>query len=119
VLQRLVVALLDDPGVADLLEQAAATYQHRRQALITALAGHGVPAHGRSGLNVWVPVTEEAPVVTALMREGWAVRAGEAFRLGSTPAIRVTVASLDVGEAPRVADAIAGALRPATSTRSA
>ena len=29
---------------------------------IEALAEHGIAAHGRSGLNVWVPVREEAPV---------------------------------------------------------
>jgi histidinol-phosphate/aromatic aminotransferase/cobyric acid decarboxylase-like protein len=69
-------------------------------------------ASGRSGLNVWINVPEEAAVVAALAARGWAVRAGESYRLESPPAIRVTTAALEVGEAERFADDLQEVLRP-------
>ena len=38
--------------------------------------------------------------------------AGERFRLQSPPAVRITTATLEPDEAPRVAAALAAALRP-------
>jgi hypothetical protein len=76
--------------------------------LLAALRERGVAAHGRSGLNVWVPVREEAPVIQALYEAGWIVLAGERFRLQTGPGIRVTTASLREDEAPAVAEVIAG-----------
>jgi DNA-binding transcriptional MocR family regulator len=107
VLQALVVELLRDPGFERTSAHAADVYTARRDALIAALAERGVPSHGRSGLNVWVPVREEAPIVGALLDAGWGVLAGERFRLATPPGIRVTVATLDVGLAGEVADIIA------------
>ena len=47
---------------------------------------------------------------------GYGVRAGERYRLKSRPAIRVTISTLETREAPRIADEIARALRPAART---
>jgi len=47
--------------------------------------------------------------VRALQDSGWLVLAGERFRISSPPAIRVTIASLNVDEAPVLADLIAEA----------
>jgi DNA-binding transcriptional MocR family regulator len=47
----------------------------RRLKLLAALAEHGIAAHGRSGLNVVLPVTEEATLVAALLQRGWAITA--------------------------------------------
>ena len=58
-----------------------------------------VHAHGRSGLNVWVPVADEGTAVRRLLGAGWAVLPGERFRLRSGPGIRVTVSTLEVAEA--------------------
>ena len=44
-------------------------------------------------------------------------RAGERFRLRSPPAIRVTVSTLDVTEADRLADDIGAAMAPRRRTR--
>lgn len=111
ILQRIAAALLADPAVRGALELASATYARRRQALIDALAGVGLEAMGRSGFNVWLPVPEEAAVVQALWLRGWAVSAGERFRLQAPPAIRITAATLTEAEAPRLAADIAAVLR--------
>lgn len=78
----------------------AEAYRERRQALLTALAGHGIAAHGDSGVNVWVAVPEETAVVVGLLQRGWAVTPGAAFRVQSPPGIRITVSRLDPVEAP-------------------
>ncbi len=119
VLQGLVVGLWSDPAVARLLRRAEATYAKRRRALLDALAARGIAASGRTGLNVWIPVAEEAPTVRVLLDAGWAVSAGERFRIESGPAIRVTVATLDPADADALADVIAAALAPTGRTRSA
>lgn len=110
-LQRLVVELWGDPRLPATLERAARTYAARRTALVDALAERGVAAHARTGFNVWVPLADEGGAVAALAEAGFAVTPGERFRLASGPALRVTVASLDAGDAPAVASAIADSVR--------
>jgi DNA-binding transcriptional MocR family regulator len=115
VLQATVAALLDDERFETMAAHARDVYTARRVALVEALARRQVPAHGRSGINVWVPVHEEAPVVRALQDAGWLVLSGERFRFSASPGIRVTISTLEVDEAPVLAELIAGAehaLRP-------
>jgi DNA-binding transcriptional MocR family regulator len=104
ILQRLVADLWADPATTRLVERATRVYAERRRTLVDALADRGIPAHGRSGLNVWIPVTQEAAVVAALAEVGWTVSAGERFRIASPPAIRVTVATMTTAEARTFAD---------------
>ncbi|MEE2704181.1 MAG: aminotransferase class I/II-fold pyridoxal phosphate-dependent enzyme [Myxococcota bacterium] len=118
VLQRLVVALWVQRGMQKKLAHAARIYTERRRFLIDALAEHGIRAHGRSGLNVWVPVSEEAELVAALMEAGSAVSAGERFRISSPPALRITTASLRAPQAKRLAAALASFQRPTRTTPS-
>ena len=92
------------------LTQVATTYDRRRGALLSALAAQGITGHGATGLNVWVEVAEEVPVVQGLAERGWAVAAGEAFRLRSPPAIRVTTAALPEADAPALAADLAAVL---------
>ena len=117
VLQRLAVAMWSAPGGADLLERGRETYRRRREALAEALADRDITAHARSGLNVWVPVPEEGVTTGRLLDAGWAVLAGERFRLRSRPAIRVTVSTLDVAEAGRLAGDVEAAMAPRRRTR--
>ena len=86
VLQQAVVAMWSDSKIDKLVRRAAATYAARREALITELKKYGIEAHGRSGLNIWVPVAEETSTVQALLDSEWAVLAGESFRLRTPPA---------------------------------
>ncbi|TMA59819.1 MAG: aminotransferase class I/II-fold pyridoxal phosphate-dependent enzyme [Deltaproteobacteria bacterium] len=111
-LQDLVTALWDDAATDRQLRRAADAYAGRREALVRALAAHGLAAHGRSGLNVWVPVIEEAAIVSGLAGAGWAVRAGERYRLRSGPAVRITVSALAPRESDRLAAALARSVRP-------
>ncbi|MFD5881251.1 aminotransferase class I/II-fold pyridoxal phosphate-dependent enzyme [Streptomyces yangpuensis] len=93
----------------------ARAYGERRDALVEALRERGVPAHGRTGLNVWVPVADETVVVTRLLAAGWGVAAGAVFRVESGPGVRLTVSRLAVAEVPVLADAVAAAVRPGTT----
>ena len=113
------MALWSDPATAQQLRRAERSYARRRGALLDALAARGIAAHGRSGLNVWIPVPEEASAVQALLERGWAVGAGSRFRLESAPAIRATIATLQPREAQRFADDVARSLRPSEITTTA
>ncbi|MET7478836.1 aminotransferase class I/II-fold pyridoxal phosphate-dependent enzyme [Streptomyces sp. NPDC005648] len=108
--QRAVVRLWAD-GALD-TEAVAKTYRERRDLLIGALAERGVLAHGRSGLNVWIPVPDETGAVARLLHAGWAVAPGARFRMTAPQGIRVTVATLTPQEAGPLADAVAEALGP-------
>jgi len=109
-LQRTVLALLTDDAAGSAVRRAARCYADRCQALLRALASRGVPASGRSGMNVWVPGPEEGTVAQRLLAKGFAVTPGERFRIRSGPAIRITTAALAPREADRVADAVASTL---------
>jgi len=112
ILQDLVAAIWADAQTPALLNRAATVYANRRRALIEALAEYGIEARGRSGLNVWIAVAEEAAVVNAMAAKGWAIRAGECYRIKSAPGIRVTVATLTPEDARRFAADLAEAVRP-------
>lgn len=117
-LQDLVASLWRDRRTLRSLERAAAEYAARREALIAALAERDIAAHGRSGLNVWVPVPEETAVVQRLAAAGYAVKAGEVFRIDSPPAIRITTSALPAEDAAPFADAFANAIAATATTAS-
>jgi DNA-binding transcriptional MocR family regulator len=116
-LQGLAVSMWSAPGSEALLARGRETYRRRREALAGRLQARGIEAHARSGMNVWVPVADEGAVTRRLLESGWAVLAGERFRLRSRPAIRVTVSTLDVAEADRLAGDIETAMAPPRRTR--
>jgi DNA-binding transcriptional MocR family regulator len=111
-LQETVAELWEDPAVGRLLARAAAAYAERRGYLVDALARRGVPAMGRSGLAVWVPVADEPGITTALLQRGWAVAPGERFRIAVTPGIRIGTGTLTRPEASRLAADIGDCLAP-------
>jgi DNA-binding transcriptional MocR family regulator len=88
------------------LHSSSAELNRRREALLAALE---IPAHGRSGMHVWVPVREEAFAVRRMLDAGYAVLPGERFRLRTPPAVRVTTALLPTAEVEPVAAALAEA----------
>lgn len=109
VLQRLAVGLWSDPAAAELVATAQRHYADNRRRLRDALAERGLGAHGRSGLNVWVPVPDEAVAVSRLLGAGWAVAPGSRFRMQTQPGIRITISDLAVGDIEPLADAVAQA----------
>jgi len=115
-LQQTAANLWERAGTAELLERAKLSYAQRRQALTDALAELGIAAYGNTGLGVWVPLAEEAAAVQQLLERGWAVSAGERFRFGSPPGIRITTTSLRPDEAAGLAAAIAEIVHGSTAT---
>ena len=113
ILQELALALWSDPSSGRRLARAGEIYAYRRNAVLAALHARQIQARGRSGFNVWVPVRDEASVVRSMADRGWAVAAGERFRLQAAPAIRVTVSALQPRDADRFAADLADALQPA------
>lgn len=109
-LQRLATALLDDPAVRSELVAATRVYADRRQTLLARLRERGIEASGRSGLNVWIPVADEGPVVARCLEAGYAIRPGEPFRIESSPGVRVTTATLEPAGALAVSEAIGEAV---------
>ncbi len=95
-----------DPAVV------ARSYGKRRDGLVRALARRGVEAHGRSGMNVWVPVPDETGAVAGLVAAGWVVAPGARFRMEAGPAVRLTVSGLGAGDVEALADAVAGVVGP-------
>ncbi|KUL51960.1 GntR family transcriptional regulator [Streptomyces sp. NRRL F-4489] len=89
--------------------EIAGAYGERRDALIHALEERGVPARGRSGMNVWVPVPDETGAVARLLHSGWAVAPGARFRMQSPPGIRITVSGLTTDDITPLAAAVAEA----------
>lgn len=116
-LQRLVAMLWADPKVAAALRRATDTYGERRESFLAALAERGIAVEATAGITVWIPVPEEAPVVQSLLAQGWAVSPGAPYRLRSQRAIRVTISTLQEGEADELAAAVEGAMRPTRHTR--
>jgi DNA-binding transcriptional MocR family regulator len=111
-LQHVAAEMLASADVHRQLRRASVETDKRRLALLTALERRGVRAHGRSGLHAWIPVREEMFAVRHLLDAGYAVLAGERFRLRTPPAVRVITAQLlpaDVGPlAHALAEAAAG-----------
>ncbi|MFI2352812.1 aminotransferase class I/II-fold pyridoxal phosphate-dependent enzyme [Streptomyces sp. NPDC019443] len=110
-LQRAVVQLWTSGAVDPLV--VAHAYGERRDALLRALAERGIEAHGRSGMNVWVPVPDETGAVARLLHAGWAVAPGARFRMSAPPGVRLTVSGLAMDDIEPVADAVAAAAGPA------
>jgi DNA-binding transcriptional MocR family regulator len=119
VLQRLVIDLWRDPSVPPLVARAAASYAQRREALLAALHSRGVPAHGRTGINVWVPVADETAAITRLRDDRYAVAPGSLYRIASPPGLRITVSPLVRDQIGPLADAVQRAVDLRPSTRSA
>ncbi|HEY8672407.1 MAG TPA: aminotransferase class I/II-fold pyridoxal phosphate-dependent enzyme [Candidatus Dormibacteraeota bacterium] len=114
-LQRLVVALWRDPEAEARAAHVAQTYTRRRDAMQQALQSRGIESHGRSGLNVWIPVAHEDATVALLQESGWGVLAGDRFRIASARGIRVTTARLEPEDAIHFAADLETALTPRPS----
>jgi len=109
-LQDLAVGLWRDKPAGRLVAKAETVYTRNRALLVAALADRGVASHGRSGLNIWVPVPDETVAITRLLSAGWAAAPGTRFRIGTPPGLRITVAGLGADDINELADAVADAV---------
>jgi DNA-binding transcriptional MocR family regulator len=109
-LQQLVLELWRDERVSATVARGRSAYGQRRSALVAGLARRGVPAHGRTGINVWIPVPDEAGALAALRDLGYAVAPGSLFRLAAPPGLRISIGALGMSDVDRVADAVATAV---------
>ncbi|MEV0022868.1 aminotransferase class I/II-fold pyridoxal phosphate-dependent enzyme [Streptomyces atroolivaceus] len=106
-LQRTVAHLWETEAVdAAVVDRS---YGERRDALVRALRERGIAAYGRTGMNVWVPVSDETGAVARMLHSGWAVAPGARFRMTSPQGIRLTVSSLSAADIGPLADAVAAA----------
>ena len=110
-LQEMVADMWADSSVARTLQTAADVYTCRREALRSALHGHGITATGRSGFTCWVPVSDEDGVASSLAAAGWAVAPGQRFRIAAPPGVRISCARLEEADAAVFAADFAQALR--------
>jgi DNA-binding transcriptional MocR family regulator len=109
-LQNVAVSLWRDEAATRMVHDADVAYTRNRELLRAALAERGVTSHGRSGLNVWIPVPDETVCITRLLSAGWAAAPGTRFRIGSPPGMRITISGLSAADIDALADAIAEAV---------
>jgi DNA-binding transcriptional MocR family regulator len=111
-LQRLLVGLLADERTQAEVVAAREEYARRRARFVERLAEHDVATEGTDGLNVWVPVHDEAAALMRLASLGIGVAPGAPFTVlpERHQHVRVTVGL--VGERlEHVADEVARAAR--------
>ncbi|GEP68460.1 GntR family transcriptional regulator [Cellulomonas soli] len=98
-LQRVLADLLVDGSAVDAVAHARRVYYGRQRALCDALASHGLQVRPGDGINLWLPVLDEATALVRLEAAGIRVAPGTPF-LATPPAegdrghVRVTVGSL-------------------------
>ncbi|GIG28057.1 aminotransferase class I/II-fold pyridoxal phosphate-dependent enzyme [Cellulomonas marina] len=112
-LQHTLVDLLTDADALDAVADARRVYFARQRALVDALAAHGLVVTPGDGINLWVPVRDEAAALVHLEAAGVRVSPGAPYRAGpgaGEPHVRVTVGALREGTA-EVAAALALAAR--------
>ncbi|MFE4196059.1 PLP-dependent aminotransferase family protein [Paenarthrobacter sp. NPDC056912] len=121
ILQSLLLDLITDESSLTQVENACAEYAARRSALVAELAQLGVEVGGSDGINVWIPVANEAAALLSLATEGIGVAPGSPYILNSPVShhICVTAGLVPVGESRRIAAAISRAAKPSSASRSA
>jgi len=102
-LQRVLAALLRDEEATRVVNRARAEYARRRDLVVTGLRDLGVEVPGTDGLNIWVPVRDEAAAVLRLASRGIAVTPGSPFSVenghGPEGHVRVTTGLVREGHA--------------------
>lgn len=92
-LQSVLVDLLTHAPSVRAVERARTAYATRRAKVVDALATAGIEVPGRDGLNIWLPVQDEAAALLLLATRGIGAAGGGPFavRPSGSPHLRVTV----------------------------
>ena len=98
-LQRILLHLLTDPAAIAEVERARSVYAGRRRVLVEELARHGVEVGGGDGINLWIPVQDEASALIRLASQGIGVAPGKPFAVlpETRGFMRVTVGLVSSG----------------------
>jgi len=96
-LQEVLATMLMSKEIEASVATAAGTYAKRRASIVDGLGAMGVTVGGMHGLNIWVPVHDEATAVPMLAAHGIGVARGRPFRLmeHEDHYIRVTTSAID------------------------
>jgi DNA-binding transcriptional MocR family regulator len=78
-LQRILLHLLTDPVAVAEVDKARSVYAERRRVVVEALRTHGVDVTGGDGINLWIPVQDEASALIRLASQGIGVAPGRPF----------------------------------------
>jgi DNA-binding transcriptional MocR family regulator len=115
-LQKVLFEMLRSEETEASVATAAMIYARRRSQVVDGLGERGVTVGGSHGLNVWIPVKEEANAVPMLAAHGIGVARGKPFLLGQQDKefIRVTTSALD-DEREEILDRLAEASFGGTS----
>lgn len=68
---------------------------------------HVIEGHGRSGMNVLIPVDDGAAINSHLLVAGWSVKSGAPFCLEFSPCLRVSVSQMPFEDLEKFAGAVA------------
>ena len=111
-LQRVLLDLLTDERSTAAVAAAREEYARRRRAFVDALAARDVVVGGDDGLNLWVPVYDEAAALVRLASRGIGVAPGAPFNVlpDSDGHVRATVGLVGT-DLDAVADEVAAAAR--------
>ncbi len=111
-LQRILLGLLTDPDAVAAVARARDGYALRRRLVVDELARRGVPVGGDDGINIWVPVQDEAAATVRLASQGIGVSPGAPFAVLPEPGgfVRVTTGLVRTHHA-ELATALAEAAR--------
>ncbi|GGG00547.1 GntR family transcriptional regulator [Rhodococcoides trifolii] len=112
-LQRLLLAMLDDPVASARVRDARDTYRARAASLIDAVSSRGVDVGHVDGFNLWLPVLDQSAAMVSLAAAGIKTAPGEVFRVAdfTDHHLRVTTSSLQAGDIDWVATELAVAAR--------
>ncbi len=77
------------------LDKARDSYYSRQQSVISYLQDSmNSQLSLCEGVHLWIPVNSEVAVVQSMAAKGWAIQAGQPFRLKSPPAVRVSLGNV-------------------------
>ena len=110
-IQHILLTLLADPATDRLVARATDAYDHRRTAISSGLADHGIEVVSSAGLNMWIPVANEQRAVLALALAGIGVAPGAPFSVDATDPpdhLRISLGNART-DLDRIVDAIAAA----------
>ncbi len=113
-LQHLLFDLITQQAPKSQITDARHTYARRRQALVSALADHGVRVGGKDGIIVWVPVEHELAALMLISSHGIGVAPGSPYLIqaNAKPHIAVTAGLLPEDQASDIAAVLAKAAKP-------